>query len=142
MISKHTSIRRQDLLYPELSYQVVGAMFDVFNELGYGHREYVYQRALRKRLKELAIPFGEQIRFPLIFRGEQIGWQTVDFLIDGKIILELKRGLRISSRDIEQVNSYLLASKIKLGILARFSSKGLIYRRIINIVDSDIRKDS
>lgn len=130
MIRRKT-VKRKDLLYPELSYQTVGALFDVFNELDYGYRELYYQRALSQRLKEIRVPFKEQIRFPLTYRGKQIGWQTADFLIDSKIILELKRGLRISKRDIEQVVAYLEASGAKLGILARFSSKGLIYRRIL-----------
>lgn len=108
-------------------------MFDVFNELGYGFREYVYQRALCERLTELNIPFRAQVKFPLVFRDKQIGWQVVDFVIDDKIILELKRGLRISKHDIEQVVSYLKGSGMKLGILARFSSGGLSYRRILNL---------
>lgn len=125
-------VRRKDLLYPDLSYKTVGALFDVFNELGYGYREQFYQRAMKERLQELGIPFKEQVRFPLVFRGKQIGWQVVDFLIDDKIVLELKRGSRIAQRDIEQVVSYLQASNKQLGILARFSEKGLIFRRILN----------
>ncbi len=135
------TLKRQDLLYPELSYQIVGAMFDVFNELGYGYREYFYQKALVARLNELGVSFKEQVKLPLMFRGQQVSWQIADFIIDNKIVVELKKGFRISQNDIDQVVSYLKGADVKLGLLARFSEKGLIYRRILNS-DSYIRKNS
>ena len=138
---KQKELKRKDLLYPELSYRVIGALFDVFNELGYGYRELFYQRALEQRLKELKIPFTRESRLPVVFHDKKIGWQTPDFIIDNKIILELKQGSRLSKKEIEQVTSYLKAGNKKLGILARFSTKGLAYRRVL-YMDSYIRKNS
>ena len=135
------SLQRHDLIYPELSYRIVGVLFSVFNELGYGYKEQYYQRAIAKELKELIISFQEQIMYPIKFKGSTIGKQIFDFLIDNKIILEIKRGDRFSNKDIIQTTGYLRISNLRLAILARFSSKGLKFKRILNL-DSYIRNNS
>jgi len=113
------------VVYPDLSYKIVGVLFEVFNELGYSYREIYYQKAIAKLLKKLNVEFQEQVFIPLLFQGEKIGRAVCDFLIDDKIILEVKRGDQFSIQDIKQLYTYLRARKLKLGILARFSSKGL-----------------
>ncbi len=125
--------KRQDLVYPELSYQIVGVLFSVFNSLGYGYKEKYYQRAIAEELKIITIPFKEQVPALINFRGKAIGKHFFDFLIDRKIILEIKQGDRLSRSDIAQVLGYLKTSELKLGILARFSRKGLIFKRIVNV---------
>ncbi|MEK7212675.1 MAG: GxxExxY protein [Patescibacteria group bacterium] len=127
------AVKRSDLLYPELSYQVVGVLFSVFNQLGYGYKEEYYQRAIRQELLRLKMPFREQITFPIKFNEQVIGKQIFDFLIDGKIVLEIKRGDRFSRQDIVQTTGYLHSAGLKLGILARFSSRGLVFKRIVNM---------
>lgn len=132
-MSTNIRIKRQDLIYPELSYKIIGILFSVFNELGYGYKECYYQRAIRKLLKDNNIKFKEQVNFPIYFKNEIIGRQIFDFLIEDKIILELKRGDRFSRNDIIQTSGYLKTANLKLGILARFTSKGLKFKRIVNI---------
>ncbi|MBI2122143.1 MAG: GxxExxY protein [Candidatus Sungbacteria bacterium] len=129
-------IKKKDLLYPDLSYQVVGILFEVFNELGYQYQEKYYQRAISKSLHLVGIPFQEQIIFPIEFKGQKIGRYIFDFLVDNKIVLEIKRGDTFSPQDIRQTIAYLKRSNLRLGILARFSSKGLKFKRIVNIIDS------
>ena len=126
-------IKRKDLLYPELSYKIIGILFEVFNELGYKYQEKYYQRAIGESLRNIKLPFKEQVHVPIKFRDANIGRYIVDFLIDNKIALEIKRGDYFSRSDIIQILAYLKTTKLKLGILARFSSKGLKFKRIINI---------
>ena len=121
------------VLHPELSYKIIGALFDVFNELGYSYREIYYQKAIAKLFKQLNINFREQVGMPLLFKGEMIGRAVCDFLVDDKIILEIKHGDRFSVQDIKQLYTYLKAKNLKLGILARFSSKGLKFKRVLNL---------
>ncbi len=125
-------VQRKDLLYPELSYQVVGVLFEVFSELGYKYQEKYYQRAVSKELSKLGIPFKEQVASPLEYKGQTIGRYIFDFLIDDRIVLEIKRGDYFSIKDIRQVLAYLNKSGLKLAIIARFSSKGLKFKRIVN----------
>lgn len=127
------TLQRSDLIYPDLSYQIVGVLFTVFNALGYGYREKYYQRAIREELIKLGVPFQEQVSLPVIFGGQTIGRQVFDFLIDKKVVLEIKRGNFFSKTDIVQTTGYLKTAKLKLGILGRFSSRGLKFKRIVNI---------
>ncbi|MFH1252886.1 MAG: GxxExxY protein [Candidatus Uhrbacteria bacterium] len=82
-------IRRNDLLYNDLSFQIVGAVFTVFNKLGPGHREKIYQRALAEELRIRGIKFKEQFYFAVKYNGKIVGKNYFDFLIEDCVILEL-----------------------------------------------------
>jgi GxxExxY protein len=127
-----SNLRRKDLIYPELSYQIIGILFEVYNRLGPGYHEKYYQRAIAAVLRECRIPFQEQVYVSLIFKGEKIGSYYLDFLITDKMILEIKKGERFSKRNIDQILTYLKAKKLKLGIIANFGQRELKFRRIIN----------
>ena len=125
---------RKDVLYSELSYQVMGVLFEVFKQLGPGHKEKYYENAVAEGLKSLNIPFKEQLYIPLSFKGKVVGRYFLDFFIDNKIVLEIKKGDMYSSKQhIEQVLSYLKANALKLGIIAQFATDGVKYRRIVNL---------
>ncbi len=124
---------RDDIIYPELSYQIVGILFSVFNSLGYGYKEKYYQKAIANELEIAKLTFKEQVPFAISFHDKIIGRHFLDFLIDNKVILEIKQGDRLSRKDIIQVTGYLKTTGLKLAILARFSRKGLIFKRIVNI---------
>ena len=121
------------LIYPDLSYKLVGILFTVFNELGYGYQEKYYQRAIAKFFKKNKIEFKEQVYAPLEFKGERIGGYYLDFLIENRLILEIKKGDRFSKTNIDQVYSYLKRFNLKLGIIANFTRGGLKFKRIVNI---------
>lgn len=122
-----------DLVYPELSYKIIGILFSVFNELGYGYQEKYYQKAIASILKGNGINFKEQISAPLQFKGNKIGYYYLDFLIEGKLVLEIKKGNRFLKSNIEQVYAYLRRFNLKLGIIANFTNEGLRFKRIVNI---------
>ena len=126
-------ISKEDLIYPELSYQIIGILFEVYNQLGSGYHEKYYQRAIASELKRCNLSFKEQVFIPLKFKKETIGRQYLDFLIEDKVVLEIKKGDRFSRRNIEQVLNYLKATRLKLGILANFGSKELKFKRIVNL---------
>lgn len=124
---------RSDLVYPELCYQIIGILFDVYNELGSGYYEKHYQRAIAIALKQCNLIFKEQVAVPIKYNDNKLGNYLLDFLIENKIILEIKKGEGFARKNIEQIYSYLKASNLKLGILANFTSKGLKFKRIVNI---------
>ena len=129
-------IKRKDLLYPQLSYQLVGILFEVANELGYGYQERYYQRAIAAKLKESNLPFKQQVPIKIKFQGNEIGNYFLDFIIDDKIILEVKRGDKFLKRNIEQLYAYLKATNLKLGILTNFTKNGLQFKRVVNLTNS------
>lgn len=125
-------LKRPDIIYPELSYQLVGVLFNVHKEMGYGFLERYYQKAISAELRKNNINFKEQVKLDLIIAGEIITSGIPDFVIEDKIILEIKQGDTFLKTNIDQLNSYLKISKLQLGILANFTSRGMIYKRILN----------
>ncbi len=126
-------LRRTDLIEPELSYRIVGILFQVYNELGSGHLERVYQRAVRDALTRAGIAFQEQVAISVRFKERVIGRFLCDFLIESKVLLELKIGNRFTPRNIQQVTSYLKSLQFPLAILANFGRDGVIFKRILNL---------
>ena len=125
-------LKRGDLVYPELSYKIVGFSFEIFNQIGSGHKEVIYQKAYAMLLKENKINFEEQVYYPVRFMGKTIGKNFFDFLIDDKIVVELKKDMHFSKAHIDQVLNYLKVSNLKLAILINFGNEGALCKRIIN----------
>lgn len=126
-------VERQDLIYPELSYKLVGLAYNVFNELvGHGHLEKIYQKAYAKELKEAEIVFKEQAPYKVIYKEEVIGNNYLDFLIDDKVIVELKRSDFHTKKYIDQVSNYIKVSDLKLALLINFTSNGVRIKRVVN----------
>ena len=125
-----------DLVHKELSYFIVGILFNVYNELGGGYQEKYYQRAIASELRKNNINFKEQVIVPLNYGDTGIGRYYIDFVIDGKIVLEIKVLPRFYSRDIKQVLAYLKSSNLPLGILASFNRQELKFKRILKGIKS------
>lgn len=132
--STKNKIYKPDLIHPDLSYQVVGILFDVFMELGYGYRENQYQKAVEIALKKLSLPYSKELPVKVTYQNTFIATNYLDFLIDKKVVLELKQGNRFNKNDIDQLYNYLKETKLKLGILARFTRSGVKFKRIVNLV--------
>ncbi|MEK7192103.1 MAG: GxxExxY protein [Patescibacteria group bacterium] len=122
----------QKIIFPELSYKIVGAAFDVFNELGWGLPEKDYQLALSKELQILQIKHVREVYLPVNYKGSNIGKYFADFLVDNKIILELKVVSRLGYTHARQLLTYLKSAGFKLGILLYFTKDGVKYRRVLN----------
>ncbi len=121
------------LIHPELSYHVVGRAFDVYNEIGAGYKEQVYQKALSKAFKDSGLNFKEQVYSPVAYANENVGRYYLDFVVDDKVVVELKSGDKFIKQNIKQVYSYLKANKLQLGILINFTREGVKFRRIVNL---------
>ena len=120
------------VIYKELSYKIVGILFEVYNDLGYGYKEKYYEKALMVALKEQKIQFKTQVPFILKFKEKIIGRNYLDFLIEDKIVLEIKKGKHFSKNNLDQVKQYLKITNLKLAILANFTPDGIKYIRVLN----------
>ncbi|OGE82094.1 MAG: hypothetical protein A3B10_00630 [Candidatus Doudnabacteria bacterium RIFCSPLOWO2_01_FULL_44_21] len=130
------NVLKKDLVYPELSYTIVGILFRVYKAIGAGFDEKHYQRAVARELEKSGLNFLEQVRLPLSYSGQSIGSFALDFLIEEKIILEIKKDKNFGSKNLDQVYSYLKATGLQLGILANFTKDGLKFKRIVNLKSS------
>jgi len=125
---------KSNVIYPKLSYKIVGILFKVYNELGYGYHEKHYERAVEQYLIKESILYKRQMPYQIkACDGKIIGMFYFDFLVDNKLILELKKGNYFPKQNINQVNAYLHATGYKLAILANFTSTGVKYMRLANI---------
>lgn len=124
---------RKDLIYPNLCYQIIGILFEIYRQLGSGYQEKYYQRIIANELKRSGLQYQEQVSTPLIYKGNKIGNYFLDFLIENKLVLELKKGERFSQKHIEQIYSYLKTTNLKLGIIAYFTKQGVRFKRIVNL---------
>ncbi len=120
-----------ELIYKELTYAVIGAAMEVHRILGPGFLEAVYQAALAKELRLRGIAFEEQVRLPVTYKGDLIGEYVADFVVEGKLILEIKAVSKLNSAHQAQVMHYLAATGHKLALLLNFGAGSLEHRRVI-----------
>lgn len=126
-------LKRNDLLYPELSFQIVGCAFEVHNELGFGFKESIYQKALALAFKEKKLSCTEQVHYQIKFKEQVIAKRYFDFVVEDKIVVEIKKDDKFSKANIDQTIDYLKTSNLKLAILINFGKEGVMYKRLINL---------
>lgn len=135
-LSDMTRIEKNDskIIFPELSYQIMGASFSVFNELGWGLFEKDYGRAMTRELESRKLYFQREVFIPLNYKGQRLSRYFADFIVgdQDKVIVELKVVSKLGYGHIHQLLPYLKSSGLKLGILIYFTKDGIKYRRVLN----------
>lgn len=124
-------MKMANIIHRELSYKIIGIFFNVYNELGYGFQEKYYVKAIKLCFDKEKIPYLEQVRSDFNMRSRCFGRYYIDFVVDHKIVLEIKTKPYFSPQDIRQVLGYLKKSNLELGILASFSRDGIKFKRIL-----------
>ena len=114
------------VIYPELSYTVTGILFAAHNELGQYDREKQYGDLIEKKLKEIKIPCKREA---VIADSGNV----LDFIIDNKMVLELKATAVLTKEHFRQIQNYLQQSNLRLGILVNFRQKYLRPARVVRI---------
>ena len=120
--------------YDELTYQITGCAMEVHRELGPGLRENSYQRALANKLSEAHLSFDQQRLFEVYEDAKQqrqVGYYIPDFVVEGKIIVEIKAVRGLDNGHIAQVIGYLAVSGCPIGLLINFGERSLRHRRIL-----------
>lgn len=125
-------IRRKDIIYPELSYKVSGLLYEVHNELGKYCKEKQYGDLFEKLLMRDNIKFSRELLAPFETSVGDIGKNFLDFVIENKIVVELKAKKMILKQDFYQVKRYLEALNLPLGIVANFRDEYLSPKRVLN----------
>jgi GxxExxY protein len=120
-----------ELIHGELSYKIIRILYKIYNTIGPGLQEKYYQRAIAQVFDKEGIPFLEQVKVSLDINGLKVGRYFLDFVIDHRLVLEIKSKHFFSLRDIKQVLGYLKKSRIEVGLLVAFSSEGLKIKRLL-----------
>ncbi len=122
----------KDYKYSEITGVVIGAAMKVHSELGNGFPEIIYHRSLSIELKERGINYVREIAMPLYYQGEEIGKRRLDFLVEERVLIELKAVSEINETHYNQVLNYLTAYNLEIGLLLNFGENSLKFKRFIN----------
>ena len=127
-------IRGLMITFKEESFKIIGAAFKVYNTLGHGFLESVYQEALEIEFQRQGIPYEREKELKITYDGVELKQSyRADFVCYGKIIVELKALSNLEDTHRSQVHNYLHATGYKLGLLLNFGcSKELERERIVN----------
>lgn len=118
------------MLYKELTGEILKTCFEVSNELGAGFMESVYQNALLIAFRQKEISVKPQFPIAVIFRGETVGNFIADFLVENKVIVEVKAVSNLAPEHQAQIINYLKATGIEVGLLVNFGTSRLQYKRL------------
>lgn len=121
----------KNLIYEDLTYKIQGCFYTVYNTLGFGHKEAVYKKALAREFTKNKIQFEEEKAISISYDGEVIGSYRPDFVVEDKIIIEVKAINPLPKRLLTQLINYLKGSGYRLGFIVNFGTPRLgIYRRV------------
>jgi len=119
----------KNFLYEGLSYKIRGCAFKVYNILGFGHKENVYQKALEVEFRKSGINFEKEKVLPVIYDGKKVGTYKPDFVIENQVIIEIKAVPFMSQNHEIQLTQYLKGTNYSLGFLINFGNQRLDIRR-------------
>ncbi|MDN3515630.1 MAG: GxxExxY protein [Candidatus Brocadia sp.] len=122
----------EDVKHKELTEKIINIFYRVYNKLGYGFLEKVYENAMMKELKKAGIPTASQFPIKVFYEGEIMGEYFADILVDDKVIVEIKAAKSLVIENEAQLLNYLKASKIEVGLLLDFGPKPEIKRKIFD----------
>ncbi|HYA01779.1 MAG TPA: GxxExxY protein [Syntrophobacteria bacterium] len=118
--------------YRKLTEEIIGAFYQVYNTLGYGFLEKVYENALIIELKKAGISALPQGSITVIYEGEVVGEYLADILVDNKVIVEIKAVKRLAPEHEAQLLNYLKATDIEVGLLLNFGPQPEVRRKVFD----------
>jgi GxxExxY protein len=122
-----------DLKYKDITEKIIGASFEVHKFLGNGFQEVIYQRALAYELSQAGLSFAREIEQEIFYKEliEPIGTRRADFVVEGKVLVELKAVIELEDVHLAQILNYLKAYKLEVGLLINFGSRSLTFKRLV-----------
>ncbi|MDB9374049.1 GxxExxY protein [Nodularia sphaerocarpa] len=122
-----------DLKYQDITQKIIGASFEVHKFLGNGFQEVIYQRALAYELHQAGLTFAREIEQQIYYKNlpEPIGTRRADFVVEEKVLVELKAVIQLEDVHLAQTLNYLKVYKLEVGLLINFGSKSLTFKRLV-----------
>ena len=122
-----------ELKYKDITEKIIGSSFEVHKHLGNGFQEVIYQRALAYEMRKAGLEFAREIEQDIFYKEleEPIGTRRADFVVEGKVLVELKAIIQLEDVHLAQALNYLKAYKLEVGLLINFGSKSLTFKRIV-----------
>jgi len=120
-----------ELLLGEEVYAITGCAMSVLNELGHGLLEKPYENALTVEFKIQSIPYEQQPRFPVVYKGVSVGEYIPDLIVYGQVVVDTKVIDRITQHELGQMMNYLKVTGLKVGVILNFRRSNLEWKRVI-----------
>lgn len=116
----------------EITYKIIGCAMKVHNTLGNGFQEVIYQRCLAIELKKAGLQFEREKEQTIFYDGIVVGKRRADFIVENKVVMELKAVINLEDVHLAQAKNYVVAYNFPKGLLINFGSKSLQYKLIFN----------
>ena len=127
----HTDKKTGEYKYEELTGKIISCAFEVQNNLGCGFLEKVYQKALLYELQRRDIKVETQKAIKIVYKSQEIGTYIADFVIEDKVIIELKTVEFLTKIHKAQTLNYLKAAGYEVGLILNFARPKLEYKRVV-----------
>lgn len=123
---------KEEYKYSEITGKTIGCAMRVHQKMRNGYQELIYHRCLVIEFIKEGIVFQDEVELPIFYEGIEVGKRRVDFLIDKKVVLEIKAVSELNDTHLAQALNYLEGLNLEIGLLLNFGSKSLEVKRIIN----------
>lgn len=120
------------MIRDELTYKIIGCAMKVHTTLGPGFQEVIYQRCLAIELEQAGLGFAREQEHTIYYEGIEVGTRRADFVVESKVVVELKALVNLEDVHLAQAKNYTVAYDIPLGLLINFGSQSLQYKLIFN----------
>ena len=127
---------RTELVEGALTHSIIRAFYEVYNDLDFGFYEHIYKAALEKELRARGHRVDREVRVVVYYKGEPIAVQIIDMVVDGKVVVEAKSTADVRPAWGRQLQNYLRATELEVGLLLHFGLEAKFYR----VVDLRSRK--
>ena len=117
--------------YSDITKTIIGSAMKVHSFLGNGFQEVIYQRCLSIEFAKADLEFMREVEIPIYYHDEAVGTRRADFLVDGKVLVEIKAITKLEEVHLAQILNYLRAYKIEVGLLINFGEKSLQFKRFV-----------
>ncbi|MCX6640754.1 MAG: GxxExxY protein [bacterium] len=118
--------------YGDITEKIIGCAMKVHSNLGNGFQEIIYQRCLAIEFEAVGLKHQREAEIPIFYKGQDVGSRRADFIVEDKILVELKAISELNDSHFAQIINYLEAYHQEIGLLINFGEKSLVFRRFIN----------
>ena len=116
----------------EITYKINGCAMKVHNTLGNGFQEVIYQRCLAIELNKVGLNFGREVEQIIFYEGIDVGTRRADFVVENKVIVELKALINFEDVHLAQAKNYVVAYDFPIGLLINFGATSLQFKKVFN----------
>lgn len=132
-------MRSVELIEGALTRSIIGAFYEVYNTLDFGFLEHIYKEALAKELRARGHIVDREVRVVVYYKGEPIAVQIIDLIVDKKVVVEVKASADVRPAWGRQLQNYLRATDLEVGLLLHFGLEAKFYR-VVELRSRKVRK--